>query len=238
MQEISVTETRKIWETKKVLRLIYFSWYKQIIANLNSGNVVELSAGCGNFKEYYPNCISCEYVESRWVDLRCDSMHLPFKNNSITNLVLIDALHHYSDIEAFFREAHRVLKPSGRLLMIEPYISPFSYVVRKLFHNEFCSFKHIRSLKNPNDGNLALPTLLFFRKNKMNQQIMSIFNVIKLRRFNYFTYPLSRGFSKKALLNSKLFYLIQTIEKEFSFLSSIFSFKMLVILEKKADRFK
>ncbi len=238
MQDISVTDARKIWETKKVLRLVYYSWYKQIIANLKPGNVIELSAGCGNFKEYFPNCISCEYVESQWVDLRCDSMHLPFKNNSINNLVLIDALHHYSDTEVFFREADRVLKPSGRLLMIEPYISPFSYIIRRLFHNEFCSFRHIHSLKNPNEGNLALPTLLFFRKNKMNDLIMSMFNLVRLKRFNYLTYPLSRGFSRKALLTPGLFYLIQMVERRLSFLSPIFSFKMLVVLEKKADRFK
>jgi hypothetical protein len=40
--------------------------------------IVELGAGPGFFKEYYPGLISTDVVPTRWVDVVCDACALPF----------------------------------------------------------------------------------------------------------------------------------------------------------------
>ena len=50
-------------------------------------------------------------------------MSCPFVERSLSHLVLFDVFHHLRAPNAFLREARRVLTPSGRLILFEPYIS-------------------------------------------------------------------------------------------------------------------
>lgn len=44
---------------------------------------------------------------------------LPLADNSFDHVTIADALHHFNDIEATFTEIRRVLKPGGRLYIME-----------------------------------------------------------------------------------------------------------------------
>ena len=47
------------------------------------------------------------------------SESMPFKSRSFSHVVAIAALDHFKDLDAFFREAIRVLKPNGRLHLVQ-----------------------------------------------------------------------------------------------------------------------
>ena len=87
---------REIWNKKRILRVIYIEWYKQIINDLFSGRgkTVELGAGSGNFKEFKPDVISADIDPQEWLDLCFDAHHMPFRDGEIANIVMIDVLHH------------------------------------------------------------------------------------------------------------------------------------------------
>lgn len=46
-----------------------------------------------------------------------DAAHLSFPDNSFDNILCVEAAHHFKTRDAFLKQAYRVLKPGGRLVM-------------------------------------------------------------------------------------------------------------------------
>ena len=76
-------------------------------------------------------------------------------------------MHHVHDIDVFFNEATRCIKPNGAIIMIEPWVTPWSKFVYSNFHHE--PFEpEATSWKLPasgplSGGNDALPWIIFNR---------------------------------------------------------------------------
>ena len=67
----------------------------------------------------------------------CYTAHrLPFPDRAFGGIVLLDVLHHLPEPVRFFDEAARLLRPGGRLALIEPGITPLSGPVYRLLHEE------------------------------------------------------------------------------------------------------
>lgn len=232
---------RTVWKKKKILRLIYTSWYKRIIKDLSSvkGKDLELGSGTGNLKEFYPKVISSDIENCSWLDKQVDAHHLPFKKNELSNIIMIDVLHHLSSPPEFFKEAHRVLRKGGRIIIIEPFPTIFSWVVYKLFHPEPFIFRtDVFAMKEKEkqawDSNQAIAYLLFFKhKKEFKKKYGSKFIIKKREKTSTFIYPLSGGFENKAIIGDKLIPLAKTMEKILRPLRGILAFRCYVILEKK-----
>ena len=81
---------------------------------------------------------------------------------------MIDVLHHLETPSIFFKEAIRVLKPGGRIIMLEPAITPLSWFFYYFFHQEDVDMSQDPFLvcksnpnKDPYQSNQAIPSLLF-----------------------------------------------------------------------------
>lgn len=237
-----LAQHRKIWSQKPLLKQLYTEWYQMIIQDrLESKKpTVEIGAGTGNLKEYLPEVISTDVVRCDWLDMVFDAHTMPFKKSSIANLVMIDVLHHLQDPVKFLHEAHRVLCKGGRILMIEPYPSPVSLVVYKLFHSEPFIFSHdyfstqTGEKDSAWDSNQAIPYLLFYKHfDQYEAEFAPFFKVIKKEKFSLLAYPLSGGFDNKSLLPNQLILKLNALEKSLEFLSPLLAFRCYIVLEKK-----
>lgn len=231
---------KNVWRKKPLLREIYFDWYRMIKKDLVPGNTVELGSGTGNFKEFMPEVTTTDIDPQPWLDKVFDAHTMPFKSGSISNLVMIDVFHHLSDPIKFLHEAVRVLKKGGRLLMIEPYPSPLSLLVYKLFHPEpFIFYLDYYNLKNfqtkkPWDSNQAIPYLIFFKHlHIFRVRFNNKFRVIRRERFSFLTYPLSGGFKNKQLIPLNLKSFTDAIENKLRFFEKYLAFRCYVVLEKQ-----
>jgi SAM-dependent methyltransferase len=233
---------RRVWQEKKLLRRIYQSWYQQIIDQCSDqGPTLEIGGGGGNFKKYYPEAICSDYTFCPWLDLNLDAHHLPFRADSLGNIVMIDVLHHLNLPLLFIEEARRVLKNKGRLIMLEPCITPGSYPVYNYLHQEDVDFSrdifkdemwNPEEEKEPFDGNMAIPTQIFFRNSEKFKQLFKDFPVIQKRYSDYLLYPLSGGFDHPACIPDNFFSLLTLFEKAIQPLGFLFAYRMLVVLEK------
>ena len=114
---------RDVWNTKPVLRAIYGDLFDRIVSRCTSGPTLEIGGGIGNLKDRLEDVWSSDIQYGPWLDLVADAQRLPFPNESLGNVVMLDVLHHVEWPLLFLRETARVLRPGGRIVMIEPAIT-------------------------------------------------------------------------------------------------------------------
>jgi len=232
---------REIWQKKKVLRDIYHDWYRLIIENMADNRpVLEIGSGGGNFKGFFPDVISSDFIFCEWIDLNLDAHVLPFRQNSLGNIIFIDVLHHLANPVLFLSEAQKVLQNNGRLIMLEPYISPFSYIIYNYFHQEDVDFKidvwnrriASNNKKKAFDGNSAIPTMMFSKEIKKFKKEFPNLKVIKKELLTFILYPLSGGFDRKSFVQAGMMKYIGFGEKILKPFGRFFALRTFIALEK------
>ena len=194
----------------------------------------------GNFKDYMPEVISADIDKCDWLDMCFDAHEMPFENDSLANIVMIDVLHHLSNPVKFLHEADRVLKKGGRVVMLEPFPSPFSLQIYKRFHPEpfifdvdYFSKTDIQD-KDPWDSNQAIPYLIFFKNaDKFDKNFGDRFKIIEKEKLSFILYPASGGFENKAMIPDSLIKPFQVLEKMLSPFRSALAFRCYVVIEKR-----
>jgi len=105
---------------------------------------LEIGAGAGISKDFLERykIQRTDFMGSEDNDIRgnVDAHALPYENDMFDGVLLFDALHHFARPMDAMNECLRVTKPGGKLLLIEPYVSVFSYPIYKLFHFEKTSW--------------------------------------------------------------------------------------------------
>ncbi len=152
--------------------------------------------------------------------------------------MLFDVLHHLPAPRAFFAEAIRVLRPGGRVVLCEPYVSPLSYPIYKWFHEEPMDLgvdplaSHTGE-RDPFDSNQAIPTLLFDRGRALFAAAFPALAVRSVVELAGPSYPASGGFSRAPLLPWSLWSKLRAVEALLpESVMRWFAFRMLIVVER------
>jgi len=242
--ETPTKEHRSTWEKKKVLRMVYGDYYRRISDWCSDGNTLEVGGGSGNFTSFHnAPVVRMDIQELPWLDLVGDAHRLPFCDGAFSNIVLVDTLHHLQKVPLFFEETLRILCPNGRLVMIEPAISPISYIVYNYMHPEPVimgddplaeSSEPLNPDRDPFDSNQAIPSLLFERNVDRFQARYPEFRQLECTRFSLYTLVLSGGLRTWSLMPPFLVPLALRIEDFLTpFLKRLMGFRLIVVLERQ-----
>lgn len=238
MSEEILRRHQAVWKQKPILRRLYASWYRQITGWLQPGVTLEVGGGTGNLKEFSPRVLCTDVVRMPWLDALADAQHLPFRSRSLSNIVLFDVLHHLENVRYFFDEALRVLIPSGRIVIMDPYVSVLSWPVYRFFHPEPMNFSHdpltiVPTVqRQPFDANQAIARIIFERSYDRFHQLYPHFVKLAHERLAYFAYPLSGGFDRRSFLPLWSIDMVLRLEQWCRYFGRLFAFRLLVVLEK------
>ena len=212
MSRTRLDEHRRLWQQKPVLERVYTPWFEALLADAAPGaRVLEVGAGPGFLaafaRERRPDLcwIASDLSAAPWNDLAADAERLPLADGSLQAVVGLDVLHHLSRPAGFFREAARVLAPGGRLALVEPWVTPLSWVVYRFFHRERCRLSvdpwdpFPGAAKDAFDGDAAVPWRIV-RRTKAEEWRALGFAPPHPRLVNGFAYLLSLGFRPGSLL--------------------------------------
>jgi SAM-dependent methyltransferase len=237
--QLEIQKNLRAWHAKPLLRAIYDSFYRRILALIDSnisGRVVEIGSGIGNLKAHLPDAITTDLFPNPWLDVVCDGYDLPFRDGSISHLVLFDVWHHLRAPNAFLNEARRVLGPHGRVILFEPHISWASFPVYGLLHHEPVALRGPINLQEhlprPRDYYAAQgnATRLFFKRELGNWP--AGWKLLHARAISSFSYLLSGGYSKPALYPASWLELMQQGDELLNCCPRLFGARCLVALEK------
>jgi SAM-dependent methyltransferase len=230
------------WHERPLVRRLYHSWYDLVVACLSGvdGPTIELGSGISRFKEHFPAAVATDVEPTPWSDRVVDAENLPFDDSSIANLVLIDVFHHLASPVRFLDAASSMLTPGGRLVLLDPYCSPVSYLAYRLFHHERTDLRADAfaddelAAVSPMQSNQARSTLVFFREVAECERRWPQLPIVERRRLALFLYPLSGGFTKRPLLPPALYRPLDTLERVLlPVLGRAAAFRCLVVLERR-----
>ncbi len=233
---------RAIWQSKPVLRAIYQDWYARMARACRPGDTLEIGGGSGNLKAFAPNVVTTDILEADWLDTVCDAQRLPFAEASFENIVMFDVLHHLERPVRFFAEAARVLGAGGRLVMLEPAVTPVSHVFYRHFHHEPIDMSDdpyadgpLDPARDPYHSNQAIPTLLFGDRARRTtfESRFPDFAVTAAEHLALFAYPLSGGFRRWRLIPAGAVRPLTALEGRIApLLGRALAFRLLIVLEK------
>jgi len=238
---MQLEDYQKRWAEKPVLRKIYGDLYQRMDQAALDGDTLEIGGGIGNLKIGNGRLIRSDIQCSTGVDVATDAQSLPFASAVFSNIVLFDVLHHLQCPLLFFAEAERVLKPGGRIIMMEPGITPISRILYKLGHDEPVDMEwdmtdpcKLDVDKDPYDSNQAIPTILFKQYPQLFLKMVEGFRINNSKWLSLFAYPLSGGFKSWSLIPCKwVRAILKMEEKLLPILGSFMAFRLMVVLEKK-----
>ncbi|MDH4199236.1 MAG: class I SAM-dependent methyltransferase [Spirochaetia bacterium] len=237
-----LNEHRQLWNKKPSLRAIYSDYYRRIVNQCIKGRSLEIGGGTGNLKDYLGEVISTDIVLNSWLDAAVDAHSLPFKNESFGNIVGVDILHHIERPHRFLAEAERVLQPGGRIIFVEPAITPASWAFYNFAHPEPVDMSvnpledgSLDPNRKPFDSNQAIPSLLFAKYRKQTESAFPLLKLINLEYISFFVYPLSGGFRSWSLIPSFLISPVLRFENAIApLVGKCMAFRLFVVIEKRA----
>jgi SAM-dependent methyltransferase len=196
---------QKIIQEKPFLRRIYQEWYREIVTALPPGDgaVLELGAGGGFMRDFIPNLITSELFYCPGVQVLVSALRLPFRAKSLRGIVMTNVLHHLPQPRLFFAEATRCVRSGGAVVMIEPWVTPWSrFVYSRLHHEPFDP--ETSSWELPTSGPLsgandALPWIIFARDRQKFEQEFPQWRIETIKPIMPFRYLVSGGVSLRSL---------------------------------------
>jgi SAM-dependent methyltransferase len=239
-----IEKNYRLWNRKPLLHRVYVELYQLMAAHrsgLDGGKTVELGSGMGSIHETIPDCIRTDLFPYPWIDRVENAYRLTFADASLSDLLMVDVFHHLRYPGTALREFHRVLKPGGRVILMEPGLSALGYIVYGPLHSESIgTAKQIQWSAPPGwspqdidyysaQGNA---TRLFVQKHFADR--LNGWKIVKVQPIAALAYAASGGYSGPQLYPTFAYSFVKFLEKLMQPFPALFATRLLVVLEKQA----
>lgn len=203
-----VDELRALIRKKKFLSHFYeevYHEYEKVLARAPQGGLaVELGSGAGFVKDVIPKMLTSDTLPYSGVDQVIDATKMPFADESVSAICMLNVFHHIPDVAAFFKEAERCLKPGGRIFMRDQHVGWLSKIILKNVHHEPfdpSAKKWTFASSGPLSGaNGALAWIVFQRDRKLFDQQFPKLNMVSYKPHSPFRYWVSGGLKSWSML--------------------------------------
>lgn len=238
-----LSDSLQKWESSRGLRVVYESFFAQIMAATVGDRVLEVGAGIGVLKRLFPRVVTSDVKKTEFVDEALSCYAIEEGRRAWSSIVALDVLHHLTEPMRFLASAAASLEPGGRLVLSDPAATCVGRWFYRVCHHEPCRPTDLtvpfRFEPDDADGsfaNMGMAMALFVQNRdwldlRLNELGMK---VVSLRFSELIAYPLSGGFSKPQLVPTALLQFLLNFERHLpQWLLRSVALRMLIILEKE-----
>ncbi len=185
-----------------LLHEIYNDVYARILEELpvdRFPRVLELGSGGGFLRELAPHVITSECVPVRGIARVVDACRLAthFSPGELDAVCAFNVFHHLPDCEGFLRDAQSVLRPGGRIVLIEPWFTPLGQWFYRGLHHEPSILDPdawtIAGVGRLAGANSRLPTSVFRDSDARFERSFPELRIVERRPFHKWLYLFSGG---------------------------------------------
>jgi len=221
---------------------LYQDFHRQLLENCPPGIILEIGGGTAHIKDFTPEVVSVDILPFPGIDIVADAHRLPFSDGAFSGVIMLDVLHHLERPIDFLEEASRILKPGGRLAMMEPAMTLLARQFYHRFHHEPVEMQidpfeptPITPGRDPFDANQAIPSLLFATtsaRKRVEQEIPTL-RVKTVKWTSFLAYPLSGGLKNWCLTPASIVGPLLAIEDRVpEIVRKHIAFRMMIVLER------
>lgn len=216
---LNTLRRREIVHGKYLLNCVYKEWYSRIRMQLSptAADILEIGSGPGFMAVEIPSVTTSEVFEVDGVQ-RVENAHsLNYADASLDAIVMTDVLHHIPNVTLFFREAERVLRPGGQIIVVEPWVTWWSSLIYRHVHHEPFDPYTIDWTLDPggplSTANGALPWILFARDVKLFTRHFPMLEIRSIKPIMPLSYLASGGLSTRLGLPGKMYKYLRWAEQ-------------------------
>jgi SAM-dependent methyltransferase len=133
-------DIRSLLQRKFSLRQLYqevYSRYAEVLTRCPAeGLAIELGSGVGFAGTQIRELTTTDVLPYEGVDLVFDARQMPFADQSLRFIGMLNVFHHIPDVGAFLAECQRCLMPGGRVLIVDQYPGWFARWIYRYCHHE------------------------------------------------------------------------------------------------------
>jgi SAM-dependent methyltransferase len=183
---------------------IYRDVYRRILEEVPAAEyprLLEIGSGGGFFREVAPHATTSDIVAARGIDRVLDATRIDdsFDPGALDAVCAFNVFHHLPDAAGFLRGASTVLRPGGRVVLVEPWFTPLGQWFYRLLHFE-------PVIHDPGDWSIAgagrlagansrLPTSVFRDSDARFARELPALRIVKREPFHKWLYLWSGGLS-------------------------------------------
>jgi SAM-dependent methyltransferase len=221
---------------------IYRDFYARILEELPMADyprILELGSGGGFLREFAPRLITSDCVSAPGIDRIVDACRLrdALAPNELDGICALNVFHHLPRPADFLRSASEVIRPRGRIVMIEPWYTPLGQWFHRVLHHEPYAvdpdYWGVIGSGRLAAANTRLPTSVFRDSEKRFQRECGSLRIIKLQPFHKWLYLLSGGLRVNTRVPGFVGRALLRADRRTKFADRIAAIFALVVLERR-----
>jgi SAM-dependent methyltransferase len=171
-------------------------------------HILEIGSGVSPLKRFHDNVLTSDVMDLDYLDYVFDCHTIDrfdsICDESLDMITLTNVLHHLRDPIGFLNRAARKLKPGGKIIATEPYLSTLSTLIFKYLHHEPVDFDIAEPVLSDVRGplasaNSALVWLIFIGRSQWSDRLRAKFdfNEASFQPFSSISYMVTGGISRR-----------------------------------------
>ena len=228
----------QILRRKQFLKKINLDFYSLIKSQLpdEKRKVIELGSGAGFMNELIPQTVRTDVFFHPYIQIVLDGAIPPFPDESLDAVVALNVFHHIPKIRSLLSNVSCILRPGGRFVMVEPWVTAWSKKVYTRLHQEPLDWMADQwefLTSGPVSGaNQALPWIVFQRDREIFEAEFPRLRILKIQPMTPFRYLLSGGVASWIGLPGFLYQPVKIFENLFARGMDRWAMFALVVIEK------